>query len=87
MAGYGTAGADGSSFGIPGSAEKNDDRGQVHPDQETDDRGKAAVHKAVGNTPDIKSKENVNEPPQERCHNGARDDIAKAGFLRARDDR
>src|ERR1700756_360556 len=84
-AGFGTVGADGSGFGIPGGAEENDDGRQVHPDEKTDDRGQTAVHDAVGYTLDVKSEKNIGEPPQERGDDGARDDVAKTGFLRTRD--
>src|ERR1700740_850986 len=82
---FGAAGADGSGFGIPGGAEENNDRGQVHPDEKTDDRGETAVHDVVGDTLDVKSENNVGEPPQKRGNDGARDDVAKTGFLRTRD--
>src|ERR1700719_3855295 len=84
-AGFGTVGADRSGFGIPGGAEENDDGRQVHPDEKTDDRGQTAVHDAVGHTLDVKSEKNIGEPPQERGDDGARDDVAKTGFLRTRD--
>src|SRR6266851_543736 len=79
-----TASTEGSGFSVPGSSEKNDDRGQVHPDEQADDRGKASIHDAVRNSLDVKTKKNVSQPPQEGSDYGARDNFAKTGFVGTR---
>src|SRR5438105_3784850 len=72
----------GRCFGIPSRTQKDDDRREVHPDQEANHRGEAAVDNAVRNAPDINSKHNVDKPPEQRGDDSAGDDVAYAGFLR-----
>src|SRR5882724_1853626 len=75
----------GRCFGIPSRTQKDDDRREVHPDQEANDRGEAAVDNAVRNTPDINSKQNVDKPPEQRGDDSAGHDVAHAGLLRPSD--
>src|ERR1700692_3666063 len=39
-------------FGIPRGAQENDQRGNLHPDEETDDGGQDSVDEAVAHPPD-----------------------------------
>src|SRR6266446_6927007 len=79
-----TASAQGSGFSIPGSSEENDDRRQVHPDEQANDCGEASIHDAVRNSLDIKTKKNISQPPQEGSDYGSRDNVAKPGFVGTR---
>src|SRR5882724_4737487 len=79
-----TASAEGSGFRVPGSSEKNDDRGQVHPDEQANDCSQASVHDAVRNSLDVETKKNVSQPPQQGSDYGSRDNFAQTGFMGTR---
>jgi len=83
--GSGRAGAVGLGFGVPGSAEKNDDGRELHPDEQADDGRESSVEDAVGHTANVGTEEDVGSPPEEGGDDGAGDDVAKAAFLRAGD--
>ena len=53
-------------FGVVGRADEDDDRGQVHPEEQTDGGGEAAIDYVVGHLADVNAEEYVNHPPQNR---------------------
>src|SRR4029077_1390216 len=75
------ASTEGRGFRVPGSSEKNNDRGQVHPDEQANDCSEASIYDAVRNSLDVKTKKNVLQPPQQGSDYGARDNFAKTGFV------
>src|ERR1051325_3727500 len=80
----GVANADGGGFGVPCSAEENDNGRKVHPNKKADDRGKPAVYDTVGDAADVNREEHVRKPPQKGRDRRAGNHVAKAGFLGAR---
>src|SRR5258708_23141592 len=53
-------------FRIPGGAKKNNHRGDLHPDEQTDYGGKASIHQAVRHPANVKTENDVHQPPEQR---------------------
>src|SRR5882672_8979335 len=81
--GYGAKVARRLGFGVPGGAEKNDDGGKLHPDEQTDDRGEAAVHDAVRYAANVTAEEDIYQPPEQGSDDCAGNHVANAIFLGA----
>ena len=53
-------------FGVVGRADEDDHGGQVHPEEQPDGCGEAAIDYIIGHLADVNAEEYVNHPPQDR---------------------
>ena len=72
-------------FGVPGGAEEDDERGNLHPDEEADDGGETSVNEAIGDFADVETEDDVGEPPEEGGDGGAGEDVGEALLIGAGD--
>jgi len=61
--------------GVEGGADEDDDGGELHPDDESDGGGEAAVGQRVRDAGDVEAESGVDRPPEHGGQSGAGEDL------------